>query len=149
MAKIRRYKDTGTDLQAVYTGIKDFLQSTQDLNIVNEIDGKLDGQPFRSLTAMKATTPRLLVGALREVTVSITGNPDDFLVEVHTGTWFANIAMPGMTGILIAGPVGFAVGAGTPTIIALNYERKIWKTVRDLVEKSSKKKLELKKVEVY
>lgn len=92
---------------------------------------------------------RFLVGALREVTVSITGAPEDFLVEVHTGSWFSNMAMPGVAGILIAGPVGFAVGAGTPTIMVLDYERKVWKKVRKLVDKNSKKKLELKKVEVY
>ena len=34
---------------------------------------------------------------------------EDFLIDVHTGTWFANIAMSGIVGILIAGPIGFAV----------------------------------------
>jgi len=149
MVKVRRYKDTGTDLQALYKGVKDFLQGTKDLNIVNEISGKIDGKPFMSLSATKASTPRFLVGALREVTVSITGAPEDFLVEVHTGSWFSNIAMPGVAGILIGGPVGFAVGAGTPTIVAWDYERKLWKKVRELIEKNSNKKLELKKVEVY
>jgi hypothetical protein len=33
--------------------------------------------------------------------------------------------------------------------MALDCERKVWKKVRDLVEKDSKKHLELKKVEVY
>ena len=149
MVRVRRYKDASTDLQALYKGIKDFLQGTKDLNIVNEINGKIDGKPFMSISATKASAPRFLAGALREVTVSITGDPEDFLVEVHTGSWFSNIAMPGVAGILIAGPVGFAVGAGTPTIMALDYERKVWKKVRELVEKNSKKKLELNKVEVY
>jgi hypothetical protein len=149
MVRVRRYRDTGTDLQAVYKGVKEFLQGTKDLNITNEINGKMDGKPFLSISAVKASVPRLLVGSLREVTVSITGSPEDFLVEVHTGSWFSNIAMPGVAGILIAGPVGFAVGAGTPTILALDYERRVWKKVRELVEKHGKKKLELKKVEVY
>ena len=149
MVRVRRYRDTSTDLQAVYKGVRDFLQGTKDLNIVNEISGKIDGKPFMSLSATKASAPRFLVGALREVTVSITGAPEDFLVEVHTGSWFSNIAMPGVAGILIAGPIGFAVGAGTPTIMAYEYERNLWKKVRELVEKNSKKKLELNKVEVY
>lgn len=149
MAKVRRYQGTSTDLQAVYKGVKEFLQGTKDLNIVNEISGKIDGKPFMSVSANKATAPRLLTGALREVTVSITGDPEDFLVEVHTGAWFSNITMPGLAGILIAGPVGFAVGAGAPTIMAIDYERKIWKTVRELVEKNSKKPLDLNKVEVF
>jgi len=33
--------------------------------------------------------------------------------------------------------------------MALDYERKVWKKVRELVEKNSKQHLELKKVEVY
>ena len=119
------------------------------MNIVNEIKGKIDGKPFMSLSATKASAPRVLVGALRELSVSITGSPEDFLVEVHTGSWFSNIAMPGVAGILIAGPIGFAVGAGTPTIMTWDYERKVWKKVRELVEKNSKKKLDLGKVEVY
>ena len=55
MARVRRYKDTGTNLQALYKGIKDFLQGTKDLNIVNEINGKIDGKPFMSVTANKAS----------------------------------------------------------------------------------------------
>jgi hypothetical protein len=57
--------------------------------------------------------------------------------------------MLGIAAILIAGPVGFAVSAGTPTLLALDYERKVWKKVRGLVKKNSKKKLELNRVEVY
>jgi len=50
---------------------------------------------------------------------------------------------------LIAGPVGFAVGAGVPTILAYDYERKLWNNVRELVEKNSKKPVTLKDVEVF
>ena len=149
MVGVRRYTETGTNLEALYEGIKDFLWETKDLKIVNEIKGEIGGKPFMSIEAARKTVPRFLVGALREVTVSITGDPEDFLVEVHTGAWFRNIAMPGVAGILIAGPVGFAVGAGTPTIVAWDYERRVWKKVRELVEKNSQKDLELKKVEVY
>lgn len=148
MVRVRRYRDTGTGLQAVYKGVRYFLQGTKGLNIVNEISGKIDGKPFMSITANKVSAPRFLVGALREVTISITGAPED-LVEVHTGSWFSNIAMLGIAGILIAGPVGLAVSAGTPTLLALDYERKVWKKVRGLVKKNSKKKLELNRVEVY
>lgn len=45
MVRVRRYRDTSTDLQAVYKGVRDFLQGTKDLSIVNEISGKIDGNP--------------------------------------------------------------------------------------------------------
>ncbi len=121
MVRVRRYRDTGTGLQAVYKCVRDFLQGTKGLNIVDEISGKIDGKPFMSITANKASAPSFLVGALREVTISITGAPED-LVEAHTGSWFSNIAMLGIAGSLIAGPVRFAVSAGTPTSLALDYE---------------------------
>jgi len=149
MVRVRRYKDSSVDIQAVLKGIKEFLQETKDLNIMNEINGKIDGKPFLSLTAVKTTAPRLLVGALREITISLTGFPDDFLVEVHTGTWFANIAMPGVAGTLIAGPVGFAVGAGAPTIVAVRYERQVWNRIRELIKQNAKKSFNLEKVETY
>jgi len=80
MVRVRRYKDAGTDLQAVYKGIKGFLQETRDLSIANEIDGKIDGKPFMSISATKATVPRFLVGALREDRSSN--------VETYQALWF-------------------------------------------------------------
>lgn len=149
MAKTRRYVGLGTDLDALFKGVKSFLQTTKDLQLGPDITGTISSKPFMAVTATKKTIPRFLIGALREATVSITGSSNDFLVEVHTGSWFSNIATPGTAGILIAGPVGFAVGAGIPTILAYDYERKLWNKVRELVEKNSKKPLTLKDVEVF
>jgi len=149
MAKVRRYLDLETDLNTLFKGVKSFLQTTNDLQIGPEITGTISGKPFMTVTATKKSVPRFLVGALREATVSITGDPNDFLVEVHTGSWFSNVAATGTAGILIAGPVGFAIGTGIPTILALEYERKLWNKIQELVEENSKKPVTIKDVEIF
>lgn len=49
-------------------------------------------------------------GSLREIHVSITGNPDDYVVEVASRAWFGSLAWPGAVGLVIGGPVGLAAG---------------------------------------
>ena len=126
MKSVRRYKDLETDLPGLYDTIKKELQTEKELNIVGELEGKIDDEaPFKSINAVRTSIPRALIGGLREVTVSIVGKPDDYLVEVHTGAWLSNIAVPGAEGFLIAGPIGTAVGAGATTLSAVNYQRKL------------------------
>ena len=92
---VRRYKDLDTDLDALHIGVVKELQSVKEMNVTNDMKGKVNEKPFRNITAVRATIPRALVGSLREITVTITGTPTDFLVEVHTGSWFNNLAVPG------------------------------------------------------
>ncbi|MGA8404264.1 MAG: hypothetical protein WB664_05550 [Nitrososphaeraceae archaeon] len=40
--------------------------------------------PLRSIVAVN-TSPKVWAGSLREIHVSITGNPDDYAVEVASG----------------------------------------------------------------
>ncbi len=139
----------GTDLDSLYKAIVKELQENKELNVVGELKGEINGRPFRSVTAVRASIPRAFVGALREVTVSITGEKDDFLVEVHTGAWFSNLAMPGVGGLLIAGPLGGVAGAGASAIVAIDYQRKLAKRVRELVKANSEKELTIDKVESF
>jgi hypothetical protein len=44
----------------------------------------MNGQPLRSLTAVN-TSLVVLAGALREITISIIGDSNDFAVEVASG----------------------------------------------------------------
>jgi hypothetical protein len=150
MKSVRRYKDLETDLPGLYDAIKKELQTEKELNIVGELEGKIDDEaPFKSITAVRTSIPRALIGGLREVTVSIVGKPDDYLVEVHTGAWLSNIAIPGAEGFLIAGPIGTAVGAGATTLSAVNYQRKLSNKIRELVKEHSKKKLDIDKEESF
>jgi hypothetical protein len=109
----------------------------------------MDGKPFMTAMAARRSIPRSFVGALREVTVSVIGEPNDFLVEVHTGAWLRNMLMPGTAGLIIAGPIGGAVGAGATAIVAVDYQRKLSKRIMELVKDNSKKEVTLDKVETF
>ena len=85
MVFTRRYKGLNTDLDALYNGIVQEFQNTKELNISNELKGVVNGVPFRSVTATRVSLPRVIVGALREVTVTISGKPEDYLIEMHSG----------------------------------------------------------------
>ena len=106
MPYVKRYKDLKTDLEAVYDDIKYELQTGNGLNVVKEQDGTVNGVPFKSIFAVRESVPKALTGTLREVTVTITGVADEWLLEVHTGAWFSNMITPGTGGLIIAGNIG-------------------------------------------
>ncbi|MFB6291697.1 MAG: hypothetical protein ABEJ25_08250 [Candidatus Bipolaricaulia bacterium] len=147
MAYVRRYKDLETDLGGLYKDLVQELSSNKELRIVNEMEGKSDGTPFKSVTAVRSSTPRAFVGGLREVTVSLTGEPNDFLLEAHTGAWMSNLALPGAGGFLIGGPIGSAAAAGASGLVAVKFQRDLTKKIKELVKKNSKKELTADKSE--
>lgn len=149
MPFVRRYKDLGTDLDALYMDIVRELQQDKDLEIAKENEGLINGVGFKSVTAIRATLPRAVTGTLREVTITIAGEPDDWLLELHTGSWFGNMILPGAGGFLVAGPVGTAAAAGTTTIMAAQYGRKLKNRIKELVKKHSGKPYTADKVETF
>jgi len=98
MPYVKRYKDLNTDLDAVYDDIKYEIQTGKELNVVKEQDGTVNGVPFKSIFAVRESVPKALIGTLREVTVTITGVSEDWLLEVHTGAWLSNMITPGTGG---------------------------------------------------
>lgn len=145
----RRYKKLNTDLNKLYDDILMELQSDKDLNIVSELKGEEEGRNIKSLTAVRQSIPRAMVGGLRDVTVTLSGDPNDFIIEAHTGSWFSNLAIPGAGGFLIAGPIGSAAAAGASGIYAAEYQRKLQKRIRELVKEHSKNKLSMENVEHF
>ena len=65
----------------------------------------MNGKPLRSITAVN-TSIVVLAGALREITVSIIGNADDFAFEVASESWFESLLIPGASGFIVGGPLG-------------------------------------------
>ena len=149
MVLTRRYKDLGTDLKGLYKDIKKELQQDKDLSIISETHGSINDVPFNSIIAARASVPRFITGTLREVSVTITGVPDDWLLEVHTGIWFGNLVLPSAGGFLIAGPVGAVAGAGTTMVFAREYGRKLKNRIKELVKKRSDKAYSEEKVETF
>lgn len=149
MPFVRRYKDLATNLDALYKDIVITLQQEKDLEVAKENEGIINGVGFKSVTAVRGSLPRAVTGTLREVTVTITGVPDDWLLELHTGSWFGNMILPGAGGFLVAGPIGTAAAAGTTTVMAAQYGRKLKNQIKDLVKKHSGKPYSSDKVETF
>ena len=149
MVFVRRYKDMDTNLFALYKDIASELQNEKELNIGTELSGDLNGIPFMSVTAQRASVPKALTGTLREVTITITGKPDDYLVEMHTGAWLSNLIVPGTGAFLIAGPVGAVAAGGATALFAVNYQRTMKNKLKKLIKKHSKKPYSDEKVETF
>jgi hypothetical protein len=69
--------------------------------------------------------------------VSITGNPDDYAVEVASGAWFGSLAWPGAVGLIIGGPVGLAAGVAVGGIMAYEFEKHVWQKVLEVIKNQS------------
>ncbi|NIQ06619.1 MAG: hypothetical protein GWO20_13090, partial [Candidatus Korarchaeota archaeon] len=137
------------DLEGLYKGIVEDLQESKELEVVKELKGEVNGKPFKSVTAVRRSLPRAFVGAVREVTVTITGTSNDFILEIHMGAWFNNLAMPGTAGLLIAGPLGGVAGAGAGGLSRVKYHRDLKKKITALVKQHSKKEVRVDKIETY
>jgi len=149
MPFVRRYKDMETDLDALYKDVVKELQNENELNIVKEMSGVVDKMPFMSVTAARVSVPKAILGTLREVTVTITGLPNDYLIEMHTGEWFNNLIVPGAGATILGGPIAGVAAAGTTGLLAVNYGRKLNNRIKELVKKNSKSKYTDEKVEAF
>nr|NIN53767.1 hypothetical protein [Nitrososphaeria archaeon] len=117
--------------------------------LFRSLSGEVNDVPFMSVTAQRASVPKALTGTLREVTVTISGKPNDYLIEMHTGAWLSNMIVPGTGALLIAGPVGGVAVAGTTALFAVNYQRKFKNRLKELIKKHSKKPYSEDKIETF
>lgn len=149
MPFVRRYKDLNTDLDALYKDVVKELQNEKELNIGKELRGDVNGVPFMSVTAHRQSIPKLVTGTLREVTVTITGEKNDYLIEMHTGAWFSNLAMPYLGASILVGPLAGLAVAGATGLMAAQYGRKLKAKIKELVKKHSKERYSDEKVETF
>ena len=137
MAKVQHYRGLNTDLDNLYNSIKQVLQDQNEhLQIVSEYKGLLNAIPLRSIVAVNKS-PKVWVGSLREIHVSITGNPNDYAVEVASGAWFGSLAWPGAVGLVVGGPIGLAAGVTVGGIMAYEFEKNLWQKVLEVIKKES------------
>jgi hypothetical protein len=83
------------------------------------------------------------------VTVTISGEKNDYLVEMHTGEWFSNMAMPYLGASILVGPLAGLAAAGATGLIAAQYGRKLKGKIKNLVKKHSKAEYNDEKVETF
>ena len=146
---MRKYKDLNTNLDGLYQDIKKELQQDKDLTVANETEGIINDVPFKTITAVRASLPRAITGTLREVTVTIAGYPDEWLLEMHAGAWFGNMILPGAGGFLVAGPFGAAATVGGTVVLAAEYGRKMKNRIKALVKNHSGKAYSESKIETF
>ena len=136
MAKVQHYRGLNTNLDNLYNSIKQVLEDQKDIQIVSEYKGTLNAVPLRSIVAVNKS-PKVWVGSLREIHVSITGKPDDYAVEVASGAWFGSLLWPGAVGLVVGGPVGLAAGVAVGGIMAYEFEKHVWQKVLEVIKKES------------
>ena len=148
MAKVQHYRGLNTNLDILYNNIKQELQDQKDLEIVSEYKGTLNSVPLRSIVAVNKS-PKVWVGSLREIHVSITGNPNDYAVEVASGAWFVSLVWTGAVGLVVGGPIGLAAGATVGGIMAYEFEKHMWNKILEVVKKESEKQPTLDSIDHY
>ena len=148
MAKVQHYRGLNTNLDILYNNIKKELQDQKDLEIVSEYKGTLNAVPLRSIVAVNKS-PKVWVGSLREIHVSITGDPNDYAVEVASGAWFVSLVWTGAVGLVVGGPIGLAAGATVGGIMAYEFEKHIWNKILEVVKKESEKQPTLDSIDHY
>lgn len=148
MVRVQHYKGLDTDLDSLYNAIKHLLEDQKDLQIVSEYKGLLNSVPLRSIVAVNKS-PKVWVGSLREIHVSITGDSNDYAVEVASGAWFGSLAWPGAVGLVVGGPVGLAAGVAVGGIMAYEFEKHVWQKVLEVIKKQSAVQPSIDSIEHY
>jgi len=76
---------------------------------------RANDKPLRNIAGVNKSVV-VLAGALRDITISIIGDSNDFAIEAASGSWFESPLIPGVTGFLVGGPLG-AVGGATVSLV--------------------------------
>ncbi len=149
MPLVIRYRDLNTNLEELFKDVVSELQNEKELDIAKETTGKVNGVPFKSVYAVRATVPKVFLGTVREATVTITGKPEDYLIELHVGSFFENMIVPGATVTMLGGPLLGFTAAGTTGFMTVNFRRKLKNRIKELVKKNTKKEYTVDKVETF
>ena len=149
MAKVQHYRGLNTNLEKLYDSIKREIEVQKDLEIVSEYKGTMSSIPLRSIVAVNKS-PTVWAGSLCEIHVSITGNANDYAVEVASGAWFGSLLQTGAVGLIVGGgPVGLAAGATVGGIMVYEFEKHIWKKILEVVKKESENQPTVDSIDHY
>jgi len=149
MTLVRTYKHLGTNLEGLFEDMVKEISSEPRLNIVSEMHGDIRGVPMMSVTASRSNIPKMLAGTLREVTVTITGVPDNYLIEMHIGEWLRGLVLPHTDPVFLVGPLTELVAVGSSGLLAATYGRDLKLKIKELVKKHSKSDYTDDKIETF
>lgn len=93
----KSYRDKNRDLEVLLKDVEAWFNQQGYQTQTNRSDGNL------LLQAAKTDLWRKAVGASRAFNVLITGNPNDFSVELSTGEWSSNLTAAGIGAVLTGG----------------------------------------------
>jgi cytoskeletal protein CcmA (bactofilin family) len=68
MSRVEHYRGLQTNIDGLYSSIKQELESEKCIKIVSEIKGEMNGKPLRSITAVNKSLVVLAV-ALRDYNI--------------------------------------------------------------------------------
>ena len=100
VAKVQHYRGLNTNLENLYESIKETLKDEKGLQNVSEYKGTLNGIPLRSIVAVNKS-PKVFAGSLSHISISITGDPNDYAVEVGSNAWFGSLFFQKLSGLLL------------------------------------------------
>jgi hypothetical protein len=146
---VRRYKNLDTELNKLFEDISNEIRKEPRLNIVSEMQGEINGLPMMSVIASRSSIPKILVGTLREITVTITGEPNDFLIEMHVGEWLKSLVLPHTDSIILVGPLTSLAVAGSSMLLAATFGREMKLKIKELVKKHSRSDYSDEKIETF
>lgn len=150
MSPVRRYKDISTNIGSLFEDVLEELRREKELNVVNELEGtiKTTGKLFKSITAVRTNIPDDIIGALRELSITITGDPNDFVIEIHTGGWSNNLLQPD-TKIEIERNLNEIRIDDLTCDFSVKYQINFIKRIEELIRKNSKKNLTINNIESF
>ncbi|MFL6339689.1 MAG: hypothetical protein ACJ718_11380 [Nitrososphaeraceae archaeon] len=87
VSKVQDHEGLNTNLDNLYNSIKQLLEGQKDVKDCFRVQGASKCYNFKKYSGVNKS-PKVWAGSLREIHVSITGNPDDYAVEVASRAWF-------------------------------------------------------------
>ena len=141
MTKVGSFDGRNVNLSKLYFKAKDMLMEkkfgiTKDEVTVNTYH----------LRATKQGVARIILGATRDVSLVIAGEPNAFAVTLSVGAWGKNLATSAGAGYVVASLVAapaVAVGAVAVAgsyITAKKFEEDFWNKINDEIDKLAKKR---------
>jgi len=140
MTKVGSFEGRNVDLKKLYGNVKNMLMA-EKFRITKD-EATENSYHFRGV---KTGVARIILGATRDVSLVIAGEPNAFAVTLSVGSWGKNLAISGAAGYVVASavaapaaPVGAIAAAGS-YITAKKFEGDFWNKITAEINKLSKK----------